>query len=116
MDRWRSQRSCPPQHGKRAMQAWSALRKARIGGAVSFSVAALICAGLAIVSYRYVLGIGDVPPPIAANLFKDPWLAIHAATAATALLVGPPQFIAALRTRRPSVHRIIGHVYVLGCL
>jgi hypothetical protein len=38
------------------------------------------------------------------------------AGAATALLVGPFQFLAGLRARWPRAHRWIGRTYVVGCL
>jgi uncharacterized membrane protein len=50
------------------------------------------------------------------NSFRVPWLALHAAAAATALLVGPLQFRSKLRARWPKLHRVLGRVYVTGCL
>jgi uncharacterized membrane protein len=41
---------------------------------------------------------------------------VHAAAAATALLVGPIQFRSQLRAGRPKLHRVLGRVYVTGCL
>jgi uncharacterized membrane protein len=42
-------------------------------------------------------------------------LPIHATFAATALLIGPLQFITALRYERPLLHRAIGVTYVICC-
>lgn len=50
------------------------------------------------------------------NLFRHPWLALHVAGAASALLIGPLQFLPAIRQRAPTVHRWIGRTYVMGCL
>ncbi|WP_332698824.1 DUF2306 domain-containing protein [Devosia sp.] len=72
--------------------------------------------GVALFSYRYVVGIGPFPEEITGNLLAFPWLPLHAAAASTALLVAPLQFIAALRNRNPRVHRIIGRLYVAACL
>ncbi|HEU4509896.1 MAG TPA: DUF2306 domain-containing protein, partial [Pyrinomonadaceae bacterium] len=47
---------------------------------------------------------------------KNPWLIIHVAGAATALLIGPPQFSSAIRSRFPTFHRFLGRVYVVSCL
>jgi len=80
------------------------------------ALGALLSAAVALVSFRYVPGIGPPAPGVADNLFFHPWLALHAAGAATALLVGPLQFLAPLRSRRPRVHRWIGGIYVSGCL
>ena len=80
------------------------------------AVASLLCVFVALFSYRYLLGTEDVPPVIANNLLKNPWLIIHVAGAATALLVGPLQFSSALRSRVPMVHRSLGRVYVVSCL
>jgi hypothetical protein len=76
----------------------------------------LLCAFVALVSYRYFLGVEDVPPVIATNSFRNPWLMIHVAGAATALLIGPLQFSNRLRARFREVHHWIGRTYVVSCL
>ena len=76
---------------------------------------ASLCTLVALFSYRYFFGVGPVPPTIAANLQLRPWLVVHVAGAATALLVGPLQLLAGLRARRPMLHRVLGRVYVAGC-
>jgi hypothetical protein len=78
-------------------------------------LAALLCGGTALFSYRYLIGVGPMSPSVLANLFARPWLDVHIAGAATALLVGPLQFIPRLRARRP-LHRWIGRAYMVGCL
>ena len=77
---------------------------------------ALLSGAVAMVSYRYLVGLGPRPPTIVANLFAKPWLLIHVAGAATALLVGSAQFSGVLRTRWPQNHRRIGRIYVVGCV
>lgn len=77
---------------------------------------ALLSAAVAIFSYRYLPRIGLLSPEILANLFARPWLDVHVAGAATALLVGPLQFLPWVRRRFPAVHRTLGRVYVVGCL
>jgi uncharacterized membrane protein len=82
-----------------------------------WGLAAFLSVGVAIYSYRY---LAPNPPmmgdDIAANLFRKPWLLLHATLAATALLVGPFQFLKGLRARSPRTHRVVGRVYVVGCL
>ena len=78
--------------------------------------AGLLSAGIALLSYRYLLAIGPMAPQILQNLFARPWLDIHIAGAATALLVGPVQFIPWIRVRRRRLHRWLGWTYVVGCL
>lgn len=80
------------------------------------ATAALLSVAVALVSYRYLAGVGPRAPQILANLFARPWLALHVAGAATALLLGPAQFVAGLRAAAPRLHRWIGRSYVLGCL
>jgi hypothetical protein len=63
-----------------------------------------------------LLAVGPVPDLIATNSLLRPWLAIHVAGAATALLVAPTQFLAGIRTRYRSVHRSVGRVYAVACL
>jgi len=54
----------------------------------------LFAVEIAIVSLmRYVTGGDTPPPPIAANAFAWPFLAIHTISAGIALLVGPLQFV-----------------------
>lgn len=89
---------------------WSVVRR------VPWTLWAVLSVGVALFSYRYVIGVGPFPEEITGNLFALPWLAIHAAVASTALLVAPLQFITRLRNRHPRLHRIIGRVYVVACL
>lgn len=81
-----------------------------------WAVIAALSVAMALFSYRYLLGVGLVPPQIAANPFFRPFLFLHVAGAATALLVGPWQFVAAIRARWPALHRWLGRVYAVGCL
>ena len=76
----------------------------------------LLAGAVALVSCRYLAGVGPQPPTIVANLFARPWLMVHVAGASTALLIGSVQFSGVLRARWPQVHRRIGRVYVLSCL
>ena len=89
---------------------WLLLRR------VPWSLWAVLSVGVALFSYRYVVGIGPFPEEITGNLFAFPWLSIHAAAASTALLVAPLQFIARLRIRFPRIHRITGRLYVVACV
>ena len=83
---------------------------------IVWSMCALLCVWVALFSYRYLFGLGGVPPVIAGNALKNPWLLVHVAGAATALLVGPVQFSSGLRTRFRGLHRWIGRTYVVSCL
>ena len=80
-----------------------------------WGLAALLSAGVAIFSYRYVPRIGVMSPDVLANLFARPWLTIHVAGAATALLVGPFQFLPAVRRQR-TLHRWLGRTYASACI
>jgi uncharacterized membrane protein len=82
-----------------------------------WGLAAFLSLGVALFSYRILLpGMPAVGDDVLANLMLRPWLPIHAGLAATALLVGPFQFLGGLRARRPRLHRILGRVYVGACL
>ena len=76
---------------------------------------AVLSVGIALFSYRYLPGIGPRGQQILANLFARPFLAIHVAGAATALLIGAFQFVPALR-KRVGMHRWMGRVYAAGCI
>ncbi len=82
----------------------------------AWTLYALLSTAVALFSYRYLLGVGLLSPDILANLFARPWLKVHVAGAATALLVGPVQFLPWVRRRFPAAHRTLGRVYVIGCL
>jgi uncharacterized membrane protein len=75
---------------------------------------AWLSAGFAIYAYRYLIGVGPLATNVLQNLFARPWLLVHVAGAATALLLGSLQLLPRFRPGR--VHRYIGRVYVFACL
>ena len=83
-----------------------------------FFVMAFASVGVALFSYRYLIPPTRVTqsPPVLDNFFAKPFLYIHAACAATALLLGPFQFIQSLRRTHLQLHRIMGRVYVFSAL
>ena len=81
-----------------------------------YGAAAALSVVVSLVSLRYLLGVGLLPPAVLANRFARPFLYIHVTAACSALLLGPLQFIAAVRRRCSSAHRIAGRLYVLSCL
>lgn len=58
---------------------------------------------------------GSPSPEVLGNLFAQPWLMAHAGLAGVALLVGPFQFLPAVRRNR-GLHRALGKTYVVSCL
>ncbi|HET7709904.1 MAG TPA: DUF2306 domain-containing protein [Sphingomicrobium sp.] len=64
---------------------------------------------------RYLIGTEDGPPPIVANAFAHPWLAVHVFGAIVALVVGPFQFVSAIRARWPAIHKATGYSYLVAC-
>jgi hypothetical protein len=64
---------------------------------------------------RYVTGSEPAPPPILANAFANSFLVIHVVGGVVALLVGPLQFVGAIRTRWPAFHRATGYLFVAAC-
>jgi uncharacterized membrane protein len=76
----------------------------------------LLCIGVALVAYRYLIPGASVPEIVASNSFRLPWLVIHAVSAATALVIGPWQFMQTLRTHRLRLHRWLGRLYLAACL
>lgn len=75
-----------------------------------------ICALVAVVSARYLAGIGLMPPPIEANEFRQPFLVIHVLGSVVALATGSFQFLPKLRPPASRLHRLTGRVYAMGCL
>jgi len=84
-------------------------------GSLGWGLIGFLSAAIALFSYRYLLGIGPLAPGIIANLYARPFLYLHIAGAATALLVMPLQFLPRVRGRMPRLHRWIGRIYVAGC-
>lgn len=80
------------------------------------TAAALLSIGVALVSYRYLTASDTRSPQVLANLFARPFLLVHVVCAATALLIGPFQFLARYRNRRSGLHRLVGRIYVSGCM
>lgn len=88
-------------------------------------VGTLLCTGIALVSFRYLVDATHLPAFVSrhlffklieTNAFRHPWLTVHVACAASALLVGPLQVLPGIRRRVPTLHHWIGRTYVLGCL
>ncbi len=86
------------------------------GAAVRFGLMTItvLSLGVALFSYRYLIPGAPLaaPQPFANHFTKVGVLTVHAAFAATALLIGPFQFRRQLRVRRPALHRRLGTVYV----
>ncbi|MEO8315587.1 MAG: DUF2306 domain-containing protein [Pseudomonadota bacterium] len=80
------------------------------------ALATLLSLGVALVAGRYLLPTASIPEVVATNTFRQPWLALHAVSAATALLTGPWQFLSTLRSHLPSLHRWTGRVYTAACV
>ena len=89
---------------------------ARWPGRLWWGTAGLLSLAVALFSYRYLANAGPLAPNVMANGFAAPWLLVHVAGAATALLIGSAQFIGPLRRRLPAVHRWTGRVYTAACL
>ena len=73
---------------------------------------------IGLASYRYLIpGDYGLAPPVLANRFTHMGaLTAHAGFAATALILGPFQFMPRLRRARPRLHRWIGRTYASCCL
>ncbi|MDB5477251.1 MAG: hypothetical protein JWP49_2762 [Phenylobacterium sp.] len=82
----------------------------------TWGLGALLSLGVAGYAYHYLLPGAFAPPGIAENPMTYPWLFVHAGLAATALLLGPLQFLPRLRLKQPRLHRWIGRTYVFACL
>lgn len=77
---------------------------------------ALLGVGVGLLSLRYIAGVGPVPANVLANRYFDPWIAVHAVAASTALMLGAMQLSSVVRRRWPGLHRASGWLYVLGCI
>jgi hypothetical protein len=83
-----------------------------IGG----TAAILLCVEVALNALKYLLPGFSGPEFIMANAMAHPWLFVHAGFGAAALLLGPAQFLPAVRVRAPVLHRWMGRTYIVSCL
>lgn len=81
----------------------------------AWGLMAFLSVGVAGYALYHAPQIQNLPPPIFANLFARPWLAVHAGGAGLALLVGAFQVLPAVRRRR-ALHRWVGRVYATCCI
>lgn len=79
---------------------------------LGFALLWLGALGVGLFSLRYALPGLPLAPELANVQLKREWLVLHAVSAALALLTGPLQFVAALRRRRPALHRWVGRAYL----
>lgn len=80
-----------------------------------WGLTAFMSLGVGVYAWIFVPAGGSPAAEILANLFARPWLALHAALAGTALIIGPFQFLRAVRQRR-ALHRTLGRIYVVSCI
>jgi uncharacterized membrane protein len=83
---------------------------------LAWGLVALLCAGIAVYSARYLLHPPRTPGEALGNPLGVPWLFVHVAGAVTALVLGSLQFLPVLRRCAGPPHRWIGRTYVVGCL
>lgn len=80
---------------------------------VAFALLLLLALGIGLHALRYALDGMPGAPPLPNLLLQPGLLMTHALAGGLSLLLGPWQFIARLRARRPGLHRGIGWAYVL---
>lgn len=83
---------------------------------IAWLLLTLACLGIAAYSARYLLHPPETPAQALGNPRGVPWLFIHVAGAAAALVLGSLQFLPGLRRGFGPPHRWTGRVYVAGCL
>jgi hypothetical protein len=82
---------------------------------IRFWIILVLSIGVGLYGLSYLTG-HPAPPGPAHNRAGYGWLIVHASCAGLALLLGPWQFFASIRARRPALHRLIGRSYVTLCL
>jgi len=76
----------------------------------------LLATAVGVYSLRYALPHVPAPAPLTNVTTQHVALCVHAVFAALALLVGPWQFITAIRARHRQLHRALGRFYALAVL
>lgn len=84
-------------------------------GAAGWSLFALLSFLIAAHGLSYFFG-AEAPPPVIDNGVGMEVLMVHAGVAGIALLLGPLQFITAMRRRAPIAHRWTGRIYMIACI
>lgn len=82
---------------------------------IGFILFAVLSVGVSMYGFSY-LSDRQAPPGVRENGAGMVTLALHAVSAGVALLLGPFQFVAKLRTQRRRLHRWIGRTYCAACL
>lgn len=92
-------------------------KRLSIPGRIWIGLAVILTIIVAAMAVRYLIpGMPGTPAEVRANSFLMPFLPIHAGLGAIALVIGPFQFLPALRRTHTTLHRMVGTVYVLCCL
>lgn len=86
----------------------------RPGRRAAWVALAVASALVGAVSLRYALPHVPFAPPLPNLTQRRIALSLHAISAATALIVGPWQFLDGVRMRRPHLHRTLGWIYLTG--
>jgi uncharacterized membrane protein len=96
----------------------SLARESRTSRGWPWLLVAVSAVAIGLFSYRYLIpGAPAASPAVMANAFtRYGVLAVHAGFAATALVLGPWQFLVRLRAARPRLHRWIGRTYAVCSL
>jgi uncharacterized membrane protein len=89
---------------------------ARAGKTTGFAILAITCFGIALVASRYIVDGPGLSDFVLANGNALPWLKIHVAAGAMALVIGPWQFVTRTRIVWKGLHRWFGRVYAVACL
>ncbi|MEU8779634.1 DUF2306 domain-containing protein [Streptomyces sp. NPDC048606] len=89
--------------------------RARLPGRAAWWTITLLAAATALLAARYLTLDPEVflEEQRAAYLARLTPLLLHIGGGTAALLLGPWQFVARLRTRRPAAHRIVGRAYLV---
>lgn len=83
---------------------------------IGWTAAALLCLEVGLNALRYLLPGFSGPDFIMHNPMAYPWIFVHAGFGAVALLIGPVQFLPAVRRAAPVLHRWMGRGYIVACL
>jgi uncharacterized membrane protein len=105
-------------HERLAMRVTRASATTAIAGRGRWLLIVALSSVVGLASTRYFAGGAMmIPPPLKPNfLSHSAAFYVHIAAASTALLLGPWQFLGALRRSHIAIHRITGMAYALACL
>lgn len=98
------------------LSGMNSLRRTPLARLAAYGLLMLLATATGVLALRYALPGQPFAPPLPNLLAQRELLVLHAVCGGLALMLGPWQFSARLRARRPALHRALGWGYAASLL